>query len=348
MMSFRTTNGDGRKFSSQLFAGAHDFCLLSEEEQGAALSKGFLDIDNESDRLVTPVFKMDQERNCCDISSEFSGQCLLLSAATAVDFVANSSNKLDTNVKIMLRRSLQRLACAQDEVLLNSEDEAQKKDVTKMIVLLTLRCLLGIGDDSLAHAVLVTGGLETALLELFNDEAYAPADQLGGILPNVYLVACGAEEKSMSTFGSILLRSCASYMSQIGKFALQVDDRFSLTLAEIQRKVIQSASTTKDLVRVYCGIDSLVKKHKGTDSFYSKDDLDWFAIEAYNQGVSLSLLGDHENAGELFASALNMIPQCSNEVKNHTASMKAALSNSLSKHSSIGDSFNAVAYQVGL
>lgn len=79
-------------------------------------------------------------------------------------------------------------------------------------------------------------------------------------------------------------------MSGIGKFVLKVDDSFSLTLAEIQRKVIQSASTTKALIEVYKDIDVLVKKCKdqnlivaansvSKEEFYSTEDLDWLAIE---------------------------------------------------------------------
>jgi hypothetical protein len=255
-------------------------------------------------------------------------------------------------VESLLRRSLHRLSRAQDEFMLNSDDEDQKKDVRKMIALLTLRCLLGIEDDSFAQGVLV-GGMEAAFQELFNDELLAPTNEPGGVLQHVYLVACGAEEKRMPSFGAVLMRGCASYMSQSGKFEFQVDANFSLTLAEIQRKVIQSASTTKDVIEVFKDVDVLVKKYKdsvGKDkaTFYSKGDLDWLAIEAYNQGVSLTLLGDHSNAGILFAFALNMVSLCSSEVKSHAKSMHSALSNSLSKHSSVGDSISTVINQIGL
>jgi hypothetical protein len=368
---------DTRKYSTQLFAGAHDFCLLSEEEEGgkgkcscahaaifedrsqnlwfiASLSKDFLDIDICSDKMLTPSFNH-QEMAHCDISSEFSGQCLLLSAATAVDFITNENSLPTQEVKKLLRRSLHRLLRAQDELLLNSEDTVQKKNVNKMISLLTLRCLLGIGDDSLAHGVLAGGGLEAALLEMYSDESPTPTDHLAGTLQHVYLVACGAEEKKMFTFQAVLLRSCASHMSRIGKFVLKINTDQILTLAEIQRKVIQSASTAKVVIEMYQDVDMLVKKRKvemdqssTNDSFYSKDDLDWLAIEAYNQGVSITLLGDHKNAGFLFTSALNMIPLCSNEVQVYTKEMHAALSNSLSKHFSMGQSISSIANHASL
>ena len=292
MMTFSTTRNDTRKYSSELFAAAHDFCLLSEEEEGATLSKDFLDIDIQQDnKMLTPVFKKKcQEKPQCDISSEFSSQCLLLSAATAVDFVM-SCNSPKQFVKELLRRSLHRLSQAKDEFALNSEDDTQKRDVEKMVSLLTMRCLLGIGDDSLAHDVLVAGGLEAALVALYNDESSSVAvNHRKGVLQNAYLVACAAEEKKMSSFGAILQRSLSSHMSGIGKFVLKIDDSFSLTLAEIQRKVIQSASTTQALIEVYKDIDVLVKKRKdqnvdavatsvSMEEFYSTDDLDWLAIE---------------------------------------------------------------------
>ena len=352
MTNFGSTGKDTRIFSSSLFAGAHDFCLLSEEEEQTRLSKDFLDIDIQLDSMLTPAFHADKVRNNCDISSEFSGQCLLLAAANAVDFVTNNTSAPD--IKRLLRRSLHHLTWAQDEFFLNSEDKDQKQDVNKMIAMLTLRCLLGIGDEALAHDVLVRGGLEAFLLQIYNDES-SNLDKPGGVLQNVYLVACGAEEKRMTIFGAILLRSCASYMTGVGKFTLQVDENFSVALADIQRKAIQSATTTKDLIEVYNDICESVKRRKNQTgsssnddaSFYSKDDLNWFAIEAYNQGVSLTLLGDHQNAGTLFSSALTIIPFCSSEVQGHTKSMSAALSSSLS-HSSMSQSLSSVITQVGL
>ena len=352
MSNFGTSGKDTRIFSSTLFAGAHDFCLLSEEEEQARLSKDFLDIDIQPDKMATPTFHADKVRSTCDISSEFSGQCLLLAAANAVDFVTNNSNASDN--KKVLRRSLHHLTWAQDEFFLNSEYKDQNRDVNKMIAMLVLRCLLGIGDETLAHDVLKSGGLEAFLDQIYNDES-SYTDKPGGVLQNVYLVACGAEEKNMMTFGAVLLRSCASYMTRAFKFSLHIAKNFSIELADIQRKVIQSAPATKDVIEVYRDIVGSVKRRKDETgsfpdndaSFYSKDDLNWFAIEAYNQGVSITLLGDHQNAGTLFTSALAIIPLCSSEVQGHTKSMNAALSNSLS-HSSMNQSLSSITTQVSL
>eukprot|EP00804_Cyclotella_cryptica_P000737 CCRYP_001018-RA/>CCRYP_001018-RA protein AED:0.02 eAED:0.02 QI:978/1/1/1/0.71/0.62/8/2038/1234 len=358
MISFGADRNDSRKYSSQLFAAAHDFCLLSEEEVGASLSKDYLDFDVEYqlDNLATPTFDKSNESFDCDISSEFSGQCLLLSAATAVDLVTNLAST-SGDMKNLLHRSLHRLSRAQDEFLLNCEDEVQMKDVNKMIALLTLRCLVGIEDDSLAYDIISAAGLGETLLEFCKDELPVSASPWG-ILQNVYLMACCAEEKKMvRTFG-VLLRSCASHMSRTGQFVIELEQ--SLSLGELQRKIIQSASTSKEVLEIYNDIDRIVKKHReevgdipdssvsiGSISFYSQDELDWLTIQAYNQGVSLTLLGDFQSARVLFATALNIIPMCSKEVQGHTKTIHAAYQHSLTKRVSMGESIASILGEVG-
>lgn len=361
MTSSGTAGKDTRNFSSQLFACAHDYFLLSEEEEGSGLSRGFLDFDyvHQLDKLLAPSFIELQETSRCDISSEFSGQCLLISAATAVDFIANATSSA-TDTKSLLHRTLHRLTRAQDEFLLNCEDDLQKNDVKKMIALLTLRCLLGIGNESLACDVLVDGGLGDFLRELYKNELDSEVDAAGGVLRQLYLMACSADEQQMGRTSRILLRICASCMMINSKFVLTLDK--CLSLGEIQRKIIQSASTTKEVVLMYKDIDALVKKHKDDkggaspsssetgSSFYSKDELDWFAIEAYNQGVGLTLLGDFPNASVLFATALTIAPLCGSEVQSHAKNnMQAAYQNSLSKNLAMGESLGSfVLGEVGL
>lgn len=154
------------------------------------------------------------------------------------------------------------------------------------------------------------------------------------------------------TFG-VLLRSCASHMTRMGQFVIQLEQ--SLSLGDIQRKIIQTASTSKEVIEMYNDIDRIVKKHreefgdildnsvsKGNISFYSQDELDWLTIQAYNQGVSLTLLGDFQGARVLFAIALNIIPMCSKEVQGHSKIMHAAYQNSLMKHLSMGESIASI------
>lgn len=64
-----------------------------------------------------------------------------------------------------------------------------------------------------------------------------------------------------------------------------------MSLGEIQRKSILSASTIKDVMQVYEEVDMLVQKHRESsyrigsnridlqDEFYSKSELGWLTIE---------------------------------------------------------------------
>lgn len=76
---------DSRGIAADVFAASHDFCLMSEEEEGRSLSKGFLDYDVKFDPTVLPTFASDAEdRTTCDISSEVCMNCLLDVLSTSV------------------------------------------------------------------------------------------------------------------------------------------------------------------------------------------------------------------------------------------------------------------------
>jgi hypothetical protein len=63
---------DYRGIAADVFAASHDFCLMSEEEEGHSLSKGYLDYDIKFDptKAVLPTFNQAEDRAACDISSE--------------------------------------------------------------------------------------------------------------------------------------------------------------------------------------------------------------------------------------------------------------------------------------
>ena len=72
---------DARGVAADLFAAGHDFCILSDEEPGKALSKSYLDFDikNVPSRQTKPLFGKARpsgdgatDRTPCDISSEVS------------------------------------------------------------------------------------------------------------------------------------------------------------------------------------------------------------------------------------------------------------------------------------
>ena len=66
--------GDLRGVAANLFAASHDFCLMSDEEVGQSLSKGYLDFDVKFDptKSVLPTFGQMKDSPSCDISSEVS------------------------------------------------------------------------------------------------------------------------------------------------------------------------------------------------------------------------------------------------------------------------------------
>lgn len=64
--------GDQRGIAANVFAASHDFCLMSDEEVGQSLSKGYLDFDVKFDptKSVLPSFGQTNDKPSCDISSE--------------------------------------------------------------------------------------------------------------------------------------------------------------------------------------------------------------------------------------------------------------------------------------
>jgi len=357
---------DARGIAAEVFAASHDFCILSEEEEGSSLSKGYLDYDVKFDptKSVLPKFdKSPNERLPCDISSEFSGQCLLISVAAAADYAShsmfNNSSKgvghVDNDVHILLSRSLHRLAHAQEEMLLNCEDESQLNEVNKMTSLLALRCLLGVGDDGQASAAL-NEGLAEALRKIHTDEQASSSSSLDEdestqfvILRNVKLLADAAEVKSMSQTSTALNRICSSMLQQTNKFEVDIGG-YTVSLGEIQRKIIELATSVKDVMEVFQEVSSTVeKKHKGNEdgyggeAFYSTGDLTWFATEAYNRALSLKMIGDSE-AKDLFSFSLNLLPLCNKEFQSYRSVINAAFThaNTTTSRDTLGSIWNLV------
>jgi hypothetical protein len=63
---------DSRLLAADVFAASHDFSLMSEEEEGKLISKGYLDYDVKFDptKAVVPTFHQAEDSPSCDISSE--------------------------------------------------------------------------------------------------------------------------------------------------------------------------------------------------------------------------------------------------------------------------------------
>ena len=65
--------------------------------------------------------------------------------------------------------------------------------------------------------------------------------------------------------------------------------------------------------------DFNAKKEVG---LYTMDDIDYFAIEAYNRAISLLYIGDFLNAEKLLTVALNLLPHCGKEVVSHGSEIR--------------------------
>lgn len=277
-------------------------------------------------------------------------QCLLISVATAVDYASSLGGgvaALDNDVQILLSRSLHRLAHAKEEMKLNCEDEHQISEVNKMVALLALRCLLGVGEDSLAYESLNNNGLYLALRQLHITSSLNQSDDETDenqhvILKNVKLMADDvAEERNMTQTSLCLQRLCATMLSMSGKFSLDLGDEYEVSLGEIQRSIILSASTAKEVVDVFDNVQELVEKHgkspfhsSDDGSFYSTNELNWLGVEANNRAVTLNLLEDYDGASQLFAVALSLLPHCGKEFKYHGQSINTAYQHVLSQRTS--------------
>jgi hypothetical protein len=282
---------------------------------------------------------------------------LLVSAATAVDYAADSMFKSgngaatsNNDLRILLSRSLHRLAHAQDELQLNCRDDQQRHEVNNMIMILTLRCLIGVGDDCLTFESLHHNGLLLALQKVHLLEFSSSTKETEGgsqSLMNVALMADIAEERKMHQTSRCLHRLCAQVMSQTGKFVLDICD-CERSLGEIQKKTIQIATCARDVIDVYDDIDKIVKKHQDVDKnrkdggFYSMEDLNWFVKDANNRAVEHEILGDDETAAKLFATALNILPLCGREMQQYAHAMNAAYQHVTARMATHGHSLGSI------
>jgi hypothetical protein len=119
--------GDLRGVAANVFAASHDFCLMSDEEVGQSLSKGFLDFDIKFDptKSVLPSFGQTTDRLSCDISSEVrltfhQGRCLdLLRNCYFTSFI-----RMFVTV---LRSMLASLCCNGSGLCIRLHDEKQER-----------------------------------------------------------------------------------------------------------------------------------------------------------------------------------------------------------------------------
>jgi len=264
-----------------------------------------------------PSFNGTSTTAASDISSQFSAQCLLLSAAVTVDYLGSSGHD-HTSAKSLHRRTLHRLAQSQQEFELNCKKNGQ---VSKMIALLTMRCLLGLEEDSFSFQT-CNDGLCATLLKLHITAAAAAGEKFQ-ILKQVKMMSDLALEKQMTHTDRVLTKLCSNMLQKSGVYVVG-----GISLGDLQRKMIQSAVSVEEVIGIFQEIDDLSKK-VGTS--YSPEEFAWFTVEAHNKAIQLSTVGDDARAKIYLTFALNFIEFSTKEVRCHKSKIMNDFSKSAQK-----------------
>jgi len=342
-----SSNGTGnslfhsRWISSEIFARSHDFALLSEEEDGKALSKSFLDFEQ---KAPFPPFRIksigEDDIEASELSSEFSAQCLVLSIANQIDSTrSDNENHLTgengTKIRERLRKSLHRVRMAKNEFQLCRKEDDQN-DYLGMLSWLALRCMLELRDDDTCLTSLKYGGLIELLMScdpnnltnLLESDAVQidSTDSFNRKLSHLFMCACRAEENDMTASTKTLLQHCSNEMSSAGIKKLLTHQH--ATLGTIHKKLVQLSESVAETAEMFNEVTSFCegKRDQPSTKWYDQDEIDWFTVEAFNRGINLSFLGDIANSENLLAAALNLLPSCSQEVQCYRQDMTVAYS----------------------
>ena len=342
---FTTVKGqsNGRLHTAEFFSKAHDFALLSEEECGAALTKGHLAFENfHSKELKAKLidFSLNVKVETMDICSEFSAQCLLLRVAHVLDDMNdqlssndNNRNCLSTEQEQLLAKTMNCLIATMTEMkVLGTEVNG---DLVQQVTWLALSLLIALRDDEFCSITLTKRGLlsrlEAELLNWTKEDNDIEDEGIVHPLHKILLLSTRAEYFGMNESTKLLLTLCARDVIQRGhsKFG-KIPSLDSIGL--MQRKIINLASKVEEVVNVFTVVDEQVKKAikasssdenlTSTNYPYTTEDMDYFVIEAHNRAVSLLYIGDFVNAEKLLTVALNLLPRSGKEVESHGAEIR--------------------------
>mmetsp|Transcript_14255 Transcript_14255/g.21073 ORF Transcript_14255/g.21073 Transcript_14255/m.21073 type:complete len:1526 (-) Transcript_14255:365-4942(-) len=353
-IAVQMSNSGLKSAASSLFRKAHDFALLSEEECGQRLTRGYLDGDENkynTDVDFGTLFTSDETltARASELSSEFSAHCLLLSVANAVDAIYSSKN-VSTNSdcddpnteKACADESLPACICqCRSEFVATAGKDEQKREANekmdRVIAWLALRTMVELGNDAL-----ISNGLEGTLSKVVVAE---PDDA-----SHLYLCAKRAQVNKMWDSCKILLRALSNHLVKNSMSTVNVStggkdkgDTYTITLGDIQKKLVQLASSVNETVQAFENI--AVSDKKKSISIYNQDSINWFTIEAYNRGINLMFMGDILNAERLLAIALNLLPNCGKEVECHAGEMRLAYHRAVEKKNALrGFVTNAAAF----
>ena len=173
-----------------------------------------------------------------------------------------------------------------------------------------MRCVLGIGEDSFAFQT-CNDGLCAALLKLHHKDMYA-SDKDFPTLRQVKVMSELAGVRNMVHTERSLVKLAIEMIQATQKCVVDLGGGCILSLGDLQRKIIKSANSVDEAIRVFQEIDDVVKKaekashDKDSSNLYSESEFSWFAIESHNLGTQLSMIGDDIKA-KVRLSLLNQI-----------------------------------------
>lgn len=290
--------GELRYLASQLFAKAHDFALLSEEEEGQELTKGHLDCD------LGGAWGAKARTDACDLSSEFSAQALLLAVANAVDSALVSRKAVESNrgmtafcVSEQMTRSLDRLKLSRSEFDICREGANGMDDgnLDRLFAWLSLRCMVEVrNDDACVNAIesdrlLSRLDLEPALTKKRKlhevklvetarlsgsdvaNKGHHEIEQVGSneadkpilafeesTIAQLYGCSCRAELSGMPRTSRLLLLACARSIVNSGNGAIDLKGSTSHSLGEIHRRLIQLSPSVFGILEVFDEVNKVV------------------------------------------------------------------------------------------
>lgn len=324
--------------ASELFARAHDFGLLSYEEEGQRHTEGFLDyeqrVTQQQHRGSKGADIDDATVHPCCLSSEFSFQCLLLSVTTGLDGIAElapPSVSLDSFVEKSMKEEIlgtvsRRINQCRQE--LETCNDAIIKENSPFVAYLSLRSAVEAGNQELGLSAL--DDIETGK-ELH--------EFITGVGRQELLKGCAsrAEEKGMNELAKRLWGISAEMVLKVARDSHKRKDRDDnhdeyQEYGRANRKIIKLCGGVAQEVLTFERIAETVCTFGGTGTWEEKkeaeegkdrvrvqdlfhqEDLDWFVVESYSRGISLSYFGDTKNAEVLLRTSLNLLPFADKEV----------------------------------
>lgn len=316
-----------RLLAVDMFLKAHDFALLSEEEEGELLTKGHLACEDFDGPYMLPMkFDFTTPVKSTDICSEFSAQCLVLSVTCEVN-VINLQDKIISN---RLAKSANCLIASMAEISTLNKSEV-KEELERSLVWLCLHLLIALGDDSAFCFSLLDGGLLDRLQTELSGESTTIERETNKnerhslSLNHIFDVACRAESFHLLHTAGHLFSLCVGVLIRTRKICIGKE---SNSVGSIQKRIIQYASGVEDVRKVFEDVDRIIKSRStiGSDGTaynpYSSEDIDFFAIEAHNKAVSLIFIGDVCNAEKMLTISLNLIPFSGREVEGYSTEIR--------------------------